>query len=108
MRVLERVVDAWRSTPTKWYPHPWFVGACLLVFLQYRRNSKANKEVDVREDGEVPVDVEELRTKFLDELVPRQFDEGLLVDAPPVLDESVLKPGGDMGDSIGSCKVSGV
>ena len=52
MRVLERVADAWRSTPTKWYPLPWFVGACLLVFLQYRRNSKANKEVDVGEDGE--------------------------------------------------------
>ncbi|KZV60202.1 phosphatidylserine decarboxylase [Peniophora sp. CONT] len=52
MRVLERVADAWRSTPTKWYPLPWFVGACLLVFLQYRRNVKANKEVEVGEDGE--------------------------------------------------------
>ena len=52
MRVLERVADAWRSTPTKWYPLPWFVGACLLVFLQYRRNSKAAKEVEVGEDGE--------------------------------------------------------
>ena len=50
MRVLERVADAWKSTRTEWYPLPWFVGACLLVFLQYRRTAK--KEVDVGEDGE--------------------------------------------------------
>ncbi|KAA1478731.1 hypothetical protein DENSPDRAFT_886106 [Dentipellis sp. KUC8613] len=35
--------------PTKWYPLPWFIGALLLVVLQYRRT--AAREVIVDEDG---------------------------------------------------------
>ncbi|KAI0033647.1 phosphatidylserine decarboxylase-domain-containing protein [Vararia minispora EC-137] len=49
MRFAARLVDAWRHTPTKWYPLPWFVGALLLVVVQYRRS--ARKEVAVDNDG---------------------------------------------------------
>ncbi|KAI0319908.1 phosphatidylserine decarboxylase-domain-containing protein [Amylostereum chailletii] len=50
MAAAERAFDAWRHTPTKWYPLPWFVGALLLVLLQYKRTLA--KEVYVDEDGE--------------------------------------------------------
>ncbi len=46
----ERLSTAWRHTPMKWNPFPWFVGALLLVFIQYRRHY-TEKEVHVDEDG---------------------------------------------------------
>ncbi|KAH9172887.1 phosphatidylserine decarboxylase-domain-containing protein [Lactarius sanguifluus] len=46
----ERLSNAWRHTPMKWNPLPWFVGALLLVVIQYRRH-QAEKEVHVDEDG---------------------------------------------------------
>jgi hypothetical protein len=46
----ERLSSAWRHTPMKWNPLPWFVGALLLVLIQYRRH-RAEKEVHVDEDG---------------------------------------------------------
>jgi hypothetical protein len=46
----ERLSSAWRHTPMKWNPLPWFVGALLLVLIQYRRH-RAGKEVYVDEDG---------------------------------------------------------
>ncbi|KAI9452428.1 phosphatidylserine decarboxylase-domain-containing protein [Lactarius psammicola] len=47
----ERLSTAWRHTPMKWNPLPWFVGALLLVVIQYRRHH-AEKEVHVDEDGD--------------------------------------------------------
>ncbi|KLO17578.1 phosphatidylserine decarboxylase [Schizopora paradoxa] len=32
----QKIADAWRNTPTKWYPLPIFVGALLLVAINYR------------------------------------------------------------------------
>ena len=46
----ERLSTAWRHTPMKWNPLPWFVGALLLVVIQYRRHY-SEKEVHVDEDG---------------------------------------------------------
>jgi hypothetical protein len=46
----ERLSSAWRHTPMKWNPLPWFVGALLLVLIQYRRH-RTEKEVHVDEDG---------------------------------------------------------
>ncbi|KAI9510701.1 phosphatidylserine decarboxylase [Russula earlei] len=46
----ERLSSAWRHTPMKWNPLPWFVGALLLVLIQYRRH-RSEKEVHVDEDG---------------------------------------------------------
>jgi hypothetical protein len=46
----ERLSTAWRHTPMKWNPLPWFVGALLLVVIQYRRHH-SEKEVHVDEDG---------------------------------------------------------
>ena len=46
----ERLSTAWRHSPMKWNPLPWFVGALLLVVIQYRRYH-AEKEVHVDEDG---------------------------------------------------------
>ena len=46
----ERLSTAWRHTPMKWNPLPWFVGALLLVVIQYRRYH-SEKEVHVDEDG---------------------------------------------------------
>jgi hypothetical protein len=46
----ERLSSAWRHTPMKWNPLPWFVGALLLVLIQYRRH-RLEKEVHVDEDG---------------------------------------------------------
>jgi hypothetical protein len=46
----ERLSSAWRHTPMKWNPLPWFVGALLLVLIQYRRH-RSEKEVYVDEDG---------------------------------------------------------
>ncbi|TFY75180.1 hypothetical protein EWM64_g8832, partial [Hericium alpestre] len=45
----EKLHTAWRTTPTKWYPLPWFIGALVLVVLQYRRTNV--KEVHIDEDG---------------------------------------------------------
>ena len=47
---LSRLSSAWRHTPMKWNPLPWFVGALLLVLIQYRRH-RLEKEVHVDEDG---------------------------------------------------------
>jgi hypothetical protein len=47
---LSRLSSAWRHTPMKWNPLPWFVGALLLVLIQYRRH-RTGKEVYVDEDG---------------------------------------------------------
>ena len=47
----ERLSTAWRHSPMKWNPLPWFVGALLLVVIQYRRYH-AEKEVHVDEDGD--------------------------------------------------------
>jgi hypothetical protein len=33
----DRIRDAWRNTPTKWYPLPVGVGAVLLAVIHYRR-----------------------------------------------------------------------
>ena len=46
----ERLSTAWRHTLMKWNPLPWFVGALLLVVIQYRRYH-VEKEVHVDEDG---------------------------------------------------------
>lgn len=46
----ERLSSAWRHTPMKWNPLPWFVGALLLLLIQYRRY-RSEKEVQVDEDG---------------------------------------------------------
>jgi phosphatidylserine decarboxylase len=46
----ERLSTAWRYTPMKWNPLPWFVGALLLVVIQYPRHH-SEKEVHVDEDG---------------------------------------------------------
>ena len=46
----ERLSSAWRHSPMKWNPLPWFVGALLLVLIQYRRHY-SEKEVHVDEDG---------------------------------------------------------
>lgn len=49
---IGKLVNAWTETPTKWYPLPLAVGALLLVAIQYRRKmAKAQKEVQVNEDG---------------------------------------------------------
>ncbi|EIM91883.1 phosphatidylserine decarboxylase [Stereum hirsutum FP-91666 SS1] len=47
----ERASEAWRRTPTKWYPLPWFVGAMLLVLVQWRRTVRKEAEVHVDGDG---------------------------------------------------------
>lgn len=47
----ERLSSAWRHTPMKWNPLAWFVGALLLVLIQYRRH-RLDKEVHVDEDGQ--------------------------------------------------------
>jgi hypothetical protein len=46
----ERLSSAWRHSPMKWNPLPWFVGVLLLIFIQYRRH-RSEKEVHVDEDG---------------------------------------------------------
>ena len=46
----ERLSSAWRHTPMKWNPLPWFVGALLLVLIQYRRY-RSEKEVYIDEEG---------------------------------------------------------
>ncbi|KAI0043639.1 phosphatidylserine decarboxylase 1 [Auriscalpium vulgare] len=52
MLSVGKLADAARKTPTKWYPLPWFLGALLLVVLQYRRTAARDaKEVHVDEDG---------------------------------------------------------
>lgn len=33
----DRLRDAWRNTPTKWYPLPVGVGAVLLAVIHFRR-----------------------------------------------------------------------
>lgn len=46
----KRLANAWRDTPTIWYPLPAAVGALVLMVLQYRK-SIGQKEVHVDEDG---------------------------------------------------------
>ncbi|KAI0668589.1 phosphatidylserine decarboxylase [Trametes maxima] len=48
--IYRRLADAWRNTPTKWYPLPLAAGALLLVVLQYRKRS-TSREVVVDEHG---------------------------------------------------------
>ncbi|KAI8983296.1 phosphatidylserine decarboxylase [Trametes punicea] len=48
--LYRRLADAWRNTPTKWYPLPVAVGALLLIVLQYRRKS-TSRDVVVDEHG---------------------------------------------------------
>ncbi|OBZ79493.1 Phosphatidylserine decarboxylase proenzyme 1, mitochondrial [Grifola frondosa] len=46
----ERLANAWKETPTNWYPLPIAVGALLLVVLRYQ-HKRAEKEVHVDEHG---------------------------------------------------------
>ncbi|KAF9806701.1 hypothetical protein IEO21_08576 [Rhodonia placenta] len=46
-----RLANAWKDTPTKWYPLPVFVGALVLTALQYRRRV-TEREVHVDENGQ--------------------------------------------------------
>ncbi|CDO71720.1 hypothetical protein BN946_scf184920.g4 [Trametes cinnabarina] len=48
--LYKRLADAWRNTPTKWYPLPVAAGALLLIILQYRRSS-ATQDVVLDEHG---------------------------------------------------------
>ena len=50
LRRAERLANAWRQTPTKWYPLPIAVGALLLIAIQYRKRL-GEKEVYVDENG---------------------------------------------------------
>ena len=43
-------MNAWKDTPTKWYPLPVAVGALLLIVIQYRRRY-VEKEVHIDEEG---------------------------------------------------------
>jgi hypothetical protein len=48
----DKLVNAWKGTPTKWYPIPIAVGALLLVAIRYRKKSiRVQKEVQVDKDG---------------------------------------------------------
>jgi phosphatidylserine decarboxylase len=48
----ERLLDAWKGTPIRWYPLPLAVGALLLVAIQVRKRlSRTGKEVLVDDDG---------------------------------------------------------
>ncbi|KAI0803007.1 phosphatidylserine decarboxylase-domain-containing protein [Irpex lacteus] len=42
-------MNAWKQTPTKWYPLPVAVGALVLMVIQYRK--RAEREVHVDENG---------------------------------------------------------
>ncbi|EKM48385.1 uncharacterized protein PHACADRAFT_109032 [Phanerochaete carnosa HHB-10118-sp] len=46
----ERLANAWKQTPTTWYPLPIAVGALLLIAIQYRKRL-GQKEVYVDEEG---------------------------------------------------------
>ena len=35
----DRLRDAWKNTPTKWYPLPIGVGAVLLAVIQFRKQN---------------------------------------------------------------------
>ena len=54
--VSEKIAHAWRTTPTTWYPLPIFVGALLLVAIDFRRRfvwgAPPTPKVDV-EQGDV-------------------------------------------------------
>ncbi|KAI5118660.1 hypothetical protein M0805_001033 [Coniferiporia weirii] len=46
----QKLTDAWRNTPTKWYPLPVLVGALLLVALNFRKKQRqASSEEQVEE-----------------------------------------------------------
>ncbi|KZS90254.1 phosphatidylserine decarboxylase [Sistotremastrum niveocremeum HHB9708] len=49
--LYRRVAEAWKETPTTWYPLPVAVGALLLVALQYRKKRSERAEVDSSPDG---------------------------------------------------------
>lgn len=42
--IIEKLSDAWRNTPTKWYPLPVLVGALLLVALNFRKRQRRDNE----------------------------------------------------------------
>ncbi|EKM60666.1 uncharacterized protein PHACADRAFT_203823, partial [Phanerochaete carnosa HHB-10118-sp] len=46
----QRLANAWKQTPTTWYPLPIAVGALLLIAIQYRKRL-GQKEVYVDEEG---------------------------------------------------------
>ncbi|THG94853.1 hypothetical protein EW026_g6693 [Hermanssonia centrifuga] len=46
----QRLANAWKHTPTKWYPLPVAVGALLLIVIQYRKRL-GEREVYVDEEG---------------------------------------------------------
>ena len=41
--ILEKLSDAWRNTPTKWYLLPVLVGALLLVALNFRKRQRQER-----------------------------------------------------------------
>lgn len=52
----EKLAEAWKNTPTKWYPLPVFIGALLLVAINYRkRHTQSGRgsepQVHVDNDG---------------------------------------------------------
>ncbi|PPQ69457.1 hypothetical protein CVT26_002867 [Gymnopilus dilepis] len=50
--LYRRLINAWKDTPTKWYPLPLAVGALLLVVIQYRKKVKrARQEVELNDEG---------------------------------------------------------
>jgi phosphatidylserine decarboxylase len=53
----ERIANAWKTTPVKWYPIPALLGAIVLVGIQARRNyvadKKGNRGKVVDENGNV-------------------------------------------------------
>lgn len=54
--LAEKLADAWRNTPTKWYPLPIFVGALLLVAINYRHrrarsSNESQEKMHVDRDG---------------------------------------------------------
>ncbi|KAH8111454.1 phosphatidylserine decarboxylase [Phellopilus nigrolimitatus] len=50
--IHQRLADAWKNTPTKWYPLPVLVGALLLVALNFRKRQKRSQE----QEGPMHVD----------------------------------------------------
>ena len=85
----ERLSTAWRHSPMKWNPLPWFVGALLLVVIQYRRHH-AEKEVHVDEDGHEVIKLKgpwQVGIPFHSRVIPisllaRLFDLGHALQSP--------------------------
>ncbi|KIJ45039.1 hypothetical protein M422DRAFT_59874 [Sphaerobolus stellatus SS14] len=51
--LYHRLVHAWRTTPTKWYPLPLSVGIALLAFLQYRKHHREEYSSDSPDSTQV-------------------------------------------------------